>query len=93
MRVREPEKGSRGVGVGAVSPASLHHYHCILHRLSLHLTEHLLLSSLDVDLLPFSKFILGFMRLFVTNVQGVNEGFKHGVLTKGYSTREGLFVR
>ena len=22
------------------------------------------------------------MRLFVTNVQGVNEGFKHGVLTK-----------
>jgi len=33
-------------------------------------------------LLPFSKFILGFMRLFVTNVQGVIEGFKHGVLTK-----------
>ena len=93
MRVREPEKGSRGVGVGAVSPALLHHYHYILHHLTLHLTEHLLLSSLDVDLLPFSRFILGFMRLFVTNVQGVIEGFKHGVLTKGYSKREGLFVR
>ena len=90
--MKEPQKGSRGVGVGAVSPALLHHYHCILHHLSLHLTEHLLLSF-DVDLLPFSRFILGFMRLFVTNVQGVNEGFKHGVLTKGYSTREGLFVR